>query len=103
MTTAEADSDWQLEERIGPVMSVGDHWWSVDDGTDVAALAIELRTVLADDALPWLEARGSLEQIVALARADPDGFPKHLISRFAMLLERSGLADLAAEFGRPKQ
>jgi len=102
LATDDAGPDEQLGERIGPVMRVGDHWWSLADDTDVASLAVELRKVLADHALPWLEARGRLDQIVAVARTHPDDFPKHLMGRFALLLERSGFADLAAEF-RPAQ
>jgi hypothetical protein len=90
--------DQQIGERIGPVMLIEDHWWSLEGDTDVESLAEELRAVVTEHALPWLEARGSLDQLVALARAHPKDFPRHLLGRFAMLLEQSGFADLAAEF-----
>jgi uncharacterized protein DUF4304 len=93
-----ADPGAHVEERIGALIGHGeDHWWAVDPTTDTAQLAAEMRGILEQRALPWLEARGSLERLLELARRAPDDFPGYLLGRFAMLLELSGLDDLAAE------
>jgi hypothetical protein len=47
--------------------------------------------------LPWLEARRSLDDLMAMARNAPDEFPRYALGRFSMLLERSGLRSLASE------
>jgi hypothetical protein len=54
-----------VPQRLGALIADGeDRWWSVDADTDVVQLAEELRTLLADHALPWLEERPSLEQLL---------------------------------------
>ena len=93
----EADADAQFEERVGSLLPEGeDQWWPVPDDTDTAALGQELRQVLEDHCLPWLEKRTTLDQLIRLADEDPERFPRYQLGRFRMLLERSGLNDLAA-------
>jgi Domain of unknown function (DUF4304) len=84
--------------RIGSLMDPrGDHWWDLDDSTDTAALGAELRELLERLGLPWLEARATLDRLLALARSDPKSFPGHTLGRFAALLEDTGRDALARE------
>ncbi len=69
----------------------------MDASSDSAVLAAELRQVLREHALPWLDQRRNLDQLMTLARTSPDDFPRHALSRFKMLLERAGLQSLASE------
>lgn len=95
---ADADADSHVQQRVGALIADGeDHWWSVDAGTDVQQLAIELRAVMEERALPWLRERGSLDRLVTLARNDPDHFPRYALGRFGMLLARTGHEGLASE------
>jgi hypothetical protein len=103
---AEGDpgDDAHVQERIGALTEAGeDRWWAVDADTDVAELAEEVRTLLAERGLPWLGARSSLQRLLLLAREWPDDFPRYLLGRFEMLLARSGFADLSVEVGRLAQ
>lgn len=95
-----AAGDAQFQERIGALMGGEDHWWSVDHDTDTSALARELRVLLDERALPWLDRRASLDQLMALAREQPNDFPRYLLGRFAILLEEAGKPDLAQEVKR---
>jgi hypothetical protein len=66
-----------VPQRLGALIADGeDRWWSGDADTDVVQLTEELRTLLADHALPWLEERSSLEQL--LDRRGP-AVPRYLI------------------------
>jgi hypothetical protein len=53
--------------------------------------------VLAERCVPWLDARRSLDHLMALARDAPDDFPGYALERFRMLLARAGLDGLASE------
>lgn len=93
-----AQSDAQVQQRVGVLLPGGeDYWWSLDDATDTSALATELRESLEATCLPWLDARRSLDRLMALARESPDDFPRYLLSRFQMLLTRAGRDDLASQ------
>jgi hypothetical protein len=95
---AEAEAGAQVQERVGALLPGGeDHWWAVDLATDTTDLADEVRRVLQERCLPWLEARCSLDRLMALARDAPDEFPGYALGRFRMLLERAGLKALASE------
>ena len=60
----DAEGDAQVQQRVGALLPGGeDHWWSLNDGTDTAALATELRAVLTERCLPWLDARRSLDHL----------------------------------------
>ena len=92
------DPGAHVEERMGALIGDGeDHWWEVDPATDADRLADELRGVLEERAVPWLDERRSLERLLALARRAPDDFPGHGLGRFVMLLELAGLDHLASE------
>lgn len=87
-----------VHERIGSLLDPsGDRWWPLEATTDTAALGAELRELLEGLGLPWLEARGTLDRLLALARTDPEDFPGHTLGRFAALLEDTGRDALAAE------
>lgn len=87
-----------MQQRVGALLPGGeDHWWSLNDGTDTAALATELRAVLTERCLPWLDARRSLDHLMAVARDAPDDFPRYALKRFRILLTRAGLDGLASE------
>jgi Domain of unknown function (DUF4304) len=92
----ELPGDAQIEERIGELIDGEDRWWTVDADTDTESLGAELRTLLAEHALPWLEARADLERLVALAERGPEDFPDYLLGRFAILLDQAGLDELSA-------
>jgi hypothetical protein len=93
-----AEAGAQVEQRVGALLPGGeDHWWPLDADTDTAALASELRAVLAERCLPWLDARRSLDRLMALARDAPDDFPRYALGRFQMLLTRAGLDEFASE------
>jgi uncharacterized protein DUF4304 len=95
---ADTERDAQVQERVGLLLPGGqDHWWSLDAGTDATALADELRHVLQERCLPWLEGRRSLDHLMDIARSTPDEFPRYALGRFRMLLEQSGLEALASE------
>ena len=95
---ADADDYAHVQRRVGALIGDGhDQWWSFDATTDVPQLAAELRGVLEEHAFPWLEARASLDQLVALARNDPDHFPRYALGRFGMLLAEAGHDELASE------
>ena len=99
-----SETDAHVEQRIGALTDDGeDRWWSIDADTDVAQLAGEVRTLLAERALPWLDARASLEQLVVLAERQPDDFPRYLLGRFGMLLGQAGFAELSARVQRLAQ
>lgn len=93
-----ADAGAQLEQRVGALLPGGqDHWWQVGAATDTTVLAAELRDVLATRCLPWLDARRSLDHLMAMARDSPDEFPRYALERFQILLRRAGFDDLASE------
>lgn len=94
---ADADADSHVQERIGAVLDGDDRWWSVDATTDIDRLADELRRIVDEYALPWLQERSSLDRLLALARSSPDEFPRYALERFAMLLAKSDRHDLASE------
>jgi hypothetical protein len=95
---ADAEDDAQVQQRIGPLLPGGeDHWWAVTAATDTAVLGHELRRVLQELAMPWLDARRSLDHLMTLARTSPDEFPDYMLGRFKMLLGRVGLDKLASE------
>jgi Domain of unknown function (DUF4304) len=100
----ESDSriDPHVEQRLGALIADDgeDVWWSVDADTDVVQLARELRTLLDELGLPWLERRAGLERLLLLAEQHPDEFPSYLLRRFAMLLGQAGMADEAARIHR---
>lgn len=95
---AGADADSHVQQRVGALIRDGeDHWWPVDLATDVQQLSDELRGILEGRALPWLETRGSLDRLIALARNDPEHFTGYALGRFGMLLARAGHDGLARE------
>jgi hypothetical protein len=95
---AQADADWHVQERVGSLIGDGeDHWWPVDARTDTQDLADEVRHLLEEQALPWLEARSSLDRLLEMARESPDEFPRHALGRFGMLLAKSDFDALATE------
>ncbi len=104
LAEGESADDAHIETRIDALTDSGqDRWWAVDVETDVAELGEDLRTLLAERGLPWLDARSSLQRLVLLARQQPDDFPRHLLGRFEILLARAGFADLSAEMRRLAQ
>jgi hypothetical protein len=95
---ADADADSHVQQRIGALIGDGeDQWWTIEASTDMQRLADEMRGVLEERALPWLEARGSVDGLVELARNDPDEFPRYALGRFGMLLAKVGQDELARE------
>jgi hypothetical protein len=95
---AEAEPDAQIQQRVGALLPGGeDRWWEVDPETDLTDLAEEVRQVLRDRCLPWLDARSSLDRLMTLARDTPDDFPGYALGRFRMLLNLAGLSTLASE------
>lgn len=93
-----AEGEAQVHQRVGVLLPGGeDHWWSLDAATDTATLGAELREVLETRCVPWLDARRSLDHLMAMARESPDDFPRYALGRFQMLLQRAGLDDLASE------
>lgn len=95
---ADTDADSHVRQRVGALIGDGeDHWWPVEPATDMQQLSDELRRILEERALPWLEARGTLERLVALARNDTEHFPRYALGRFGMLLARAGHDGLARE------
>jgi hypothetical protein len=95
---ADTEADAQVQERVGLLLRDGeDRWWTLDAATDTAALADELRQVLQQRCLPWLDARRSLDQLMDIARSTPDEFPRYALGRFRKLLEQSGLEAFASE------
>jgi hypothetical protein len=87
-----------VRQRVGALIGDGeDHWWPVELATDTEQLIDKLRRILEERALPWLEARGNLDRLVALARNDPEHFPRYALGRFGMLLARAGHEGLARE------
>jgi uncharacterized protein DUF4304 len=92
------DADSHVRQRVGALIGDGeDHWWPVELATDTEQLIDKLRRILEERALPWLEARGNLDRLVALARNDPEHFPRYALGRFGMLLARAGHEGLARE------
>lgn len=95
---AEVEADAQLQQRLGALLPGGeDRWWEIEAETDTAALAAELRDALEARALPWLDARASLDQLIALAREAPNDFPRYALGRFQILLQSAGLEALASD------
>jgi uncharacterized protein DUF4304 len=93
-----AEADAQVQQRVGALLPSGeDHWWPLDADTDTSALATELRAVLAELCIPWLDARRSLDDLMSLARDAPDDFPRYALERFGMLLARAGFDGLASK------
>jgi Domain of unknown function (DUF4304) len=79
---AAADSGSEVEVRVGRLLPGGkDRWWELDASTDAAALAEELCRMLRERCLPWLDARRSLDDLMALARTEPEDFPRHMCPR----------------------
>jgi hypothetical protein len=51
-----------VQQRLGFLMPVGkDHWWSIDDKTDLMALGAEVASAWTKYGKPWLDANSKLE------------------------------------------
>ena len=51
-----------VQQRFGFLMPVGkDHWWSIDDNTDLIALGAEVASEWEKYGKPWLDANSRLE------------------------------------------
>lgn len=51
-----------IQQRLGFLMPIGkDHWWSINDETDLAALGSEVATDWETHGKPWLDAKSTLE------------------------------------------
>jgi hypothetical protein len=47
----------------------GDHWWLICDGTDMEKLYTELKTLLEEDVLPWLEQFATAQDVIRMGRS----------------------------------
>jgi len=86
-------------ERIGTLLpGCEDRWWAFAAGTDASALATELLGVITATALPWLDARASLAEIITLAADHPESLGHGERARLPKLLNDEGRSDLASVF-----
>jgi len=88
-----------VRQRIGPLLGHRqDKWWDLDAGSDYDAVAADVAAALRSTAIPWLEGRTTLAQVLEGVRSDPTGFLEswHL-GRLSVLLEGSGRQDEATE------
>lgn len=89
--TPPPESDCHLRERIGVLLAdQNDHWWDFDPDTDGDLLADELVEIIECNAVPWLEERSSLAQVLDLARARPNLLGWHDLSFLPRLLGDAG-------------
>jgi len=75
-----------IRERIGRLLDAsGDIWWNLDPDSDVAAVATTINDAVTREAIPWLDARASLAQLLSAARADPNFIESWHLSRLSVL------------------
>jgi hypothetical protein len=65
--------------------------------SDYAAIAGEVKETLGQGAIPWLEKRAVLDNVLAAARSDAHFIEPWHLSRLSVLAERVGEAGLADE------
>jgi Domain of unknown function (DUF4304) len=59
-----SSAQWPITQRIGFLMSdKHDHWWIVDETTDIPTLGKDVASILEAAALPFLEALRAPEQL----------------------------------------
>src|SRR5262252_4164422 len=65
--------DSTLRTRIGKLLPGGlDHWWEVDSGTRISALAEEINRAVVDQGVPWLEKMLNLPAVLEALDAQGD-------------------------------
>jgi hypothetical protein len=84
-----------LREPIGRILDDPDHWWDFDADTDSAALATDLISILRREALPWLDARAGLPNILDLISHSPNALGWRELRALPKLLSDVGLVDAA--------
>ncbi len=94
------ESNAHLRDRLGFLVDGRDVWWTLDRSTDAETLADELLVLLLEHALPWLEARSSLEDVLQLATSRPEALGWPDLRGLPKLLEDAGHGAAAAAVER---
>jgi hypothetical protein len=62
-----------IRQRIGRLLDgSGDLWWKLDSGSDFTAVAAEVTDAVLHAAIPWLDQRAALADLLAGADQDPE-------------------------------
>lgn len=93
-----------VRERIGRVISTsGDIWWSLDPASDLTTVAVEVTELLSREAIPWLEQRVDLADVLAATQLDASFVEPWQLARLRVLAERAeqhALADQLDQLSR---
>jgi hypothetical protein len=85
-----------IRQRIGAVLDRRqDVWWDLHPTSDHAAIFAEVKEALGRAAIPWLEERAILDNVLAAARSDAQFIERWHLSRLSVLAQRIGSASLA--------
>lgn len=95
-----------IRQRIGWLLDArGDLWWNLDTESDWAAVAAEVTNALVARAIPWFEAIGTLDEVLAATRRHPKFIETWQLARLSVLAERAAhleLADKLRHLARPE-
>jgi len=90
-----------LQQRIGALLDRGkDVWWSLTSKSDFDALAAEINGVLKQTAIPWLQERTVLQDVLAALDDDSEFLASWQRGRLSVLAERRGQEALADRLRR---
>jgi hypothetical protein len=90
-----------LQQRIGALLDRGkDVWWSLTSNSDFDALAAEINGVLKQTAIPWLQERTVLQDVLAALDDDSEFLASWQRGRLSVLAERRGQEALADRLRR---
>lgn len=93
-----------IRQRIGRLLDGGrDVWWSLDSGSDFTAVAAEVNNAVIQAAIPWLERRAALADLLATADADPEFIERWHLGRLSVLAERRDQPKLTAHLRQLSQ
>jgi hypothetical protein len=93
-----------VRQRIGRLLDAGsDVWWNLDSGSDFTAVAAQVNNAVLHVAIPWLEERAALADLLTAAQEDPSFVEPWHLARLTVLAERSGQPKLVAQLRQLSQ
>jgi hypothetical protein len=78
-------------------------WWKLDSGSDFTAVAAEVTNAVLHAAIPWLDQRAALADLLAGADQDPEFIEPWHLARLSVMAERRDRPRLSARFRQLSQ